>query len=157
MYRIHFTAKGALRTERAVLEISPAGIRWRFKPGEGPDEAGEPLASPISALTADGDVSSCQSTPSSRGNSLVMRDYAHRWPAYQRRRLVRRWKAELIEAATLIADDLKERFDAAVLQLIAAFGPKAPEAATNSAAAEAAADPAPSPALPMPAVVEESA
>ncbi len=156
MYRIHFTATGALRTERAVLEISPAGIRWRFKPGEAPHDAGEPLASPITALTADGAVSRRQSTPS-RGNSLVMRDYAHRWTAYQRRRLVRRWKAELIEAATLIANDLRERFNAAVLHLTAALGLKFPDAEANGAATDVAADPAAAPALPMPAVVEESA
>lgn len=157
MYRIHFTAKGALLTERAVLEISPAGIRWRFKPGEGPDDAGEPVASPITAPTSDGAVSSRHFAPSSRSNTLVMRDYAHRWPAYQRRRLVRRWKAELTEAATLIANDLRERFDTTVLRLVAAFGSKVPEAETNGAAADVAADPAPSPALPIPAVVEESA
>ena len=157
MYRIHFTANGALRTERAVLEISPAGVRWRFKPGEEPDDAALSQASLITARTADGAVGRRQSTPSSRGNSLVMGDYAHRWPAYQRRRLLRRWKAEVTEAATLIANDLSERIDAAVLQLIAAFGSKAPEGASNSDAVEVAADPAPSPAQPVPAVVEEGA
>lgn len=156
MYRIHFTANGALRTERAVLEISPASIRWWFKPGEEPDDAGMSRASVITAPTEDGAVSSSQSTPS-QGNSLVMRDYAHRWPAYQRRRLVRRRKAELIEAATLITNDLRERFHAAARQLIAAFGPKVPEAASKSTAADVAADPAAPPALPMPVVVEESA
>lgn len=153
MYRIHFTANGALRTERAVLEISPAGIRWRFKPGEG---LGEPPSSRITAPQADGAVSSRQFKPMSHGNSLVVRDYAYRWPAYQRRRMVRRWKAGLVEMATLISNDLRERFDAAALRLIARFESEAPEAANNSAALDVVADPAPSPALPMLAVLVES-
>lgn len=156
MYRIHFTANGALRTERAVLEISPAGIRWRFKPGEGIDNAGGPQASVITATTADGAAISRQSTPSAHGNSLVIRDYAHRWPVYQRRRMARRWKAELVLMATLMTNDLRERFEAAVLRLIAAVGPKVVEPAANGAAAVTPTDLAPSPSLTTPAFVEES-
>ena len=156
MYRIHFTANGALRTERAVLEISPAGIRWRFKPGEGLNSAGGPQTSITAIPTADGAAISRQSTPSAQGNSMVIRDYAHRWPVYQRRRMVRRWKAELVLMATLMTNDLRERFEAAVLRLIAAVGPKDAEPAANGAAAVAATDLAPSPALTTLAVVEES-
>lgn len=75
MYRIHFTAAGALRTERAVLEFGPEGVRWRF--------ASHPT--PVA------------SEPPRRGlmSSPAMRDYSYRWLAFERRRHRRAQRAIL--------------------------------------------------------------
>lgn len=100
MYRVHFTSKGLLHTERATLEISPAGFRWHFRPLQ----AGPQVGAAIPPLRC--------------GNGMVVKDYAHRWPAWQRRRLLRRWKAELLEAAALMGDDLEARWKAIANWLI---------------------------------------
>ncbi|TAJ52091.1 MAG: hypothetical protein EPN60_17205 [Nevskiaceae bacterium] len=66
MYRIHFTAAGALRTERAVLEFGPEGVRWRFTSHPAP-----------------------MARESRRGGlkpGPAMLDFSNRWPAFERRR-----------------------------------------------------------------------
>lgn len=66
MYRIHFTAAGALRTERAVLEFGVDGIRWRFREATAADPS-MPL-------------------PRRLPKSLVMRDFADRLATLRHRR-----------------------------------------------------------------------
>lgn len=79
MYRIHFTAAGALRTERAVLEVGPEGVRWRFASHPAP-VANEPARRGLMA-------------------SPAMRDFSHRWPAFERRRH-RRAQLAILELPT---------------------------------------------------------
>lgn len=66
MYRIHFTAAGALRTERAMLEFGPEGVRWRFASHPAP-MASEPRRGGLKSGPA-------------------MLDFSNRWPVFERGR-----------------------------------------------------------------------
>lgn len=115
MYRIHFNACGALGTESAVLEIGPADLRWRICHGE----INVASASLLTEAQEQRSGSRRRVAPEQR---VVMRDFAARWPAYERRRRIRRWKAEFAADTQLILCDVREQLDAMTRSL---FPPKA--------------------------------
>lgn len=102
MYRIHFNRDGALGTERAVLEIGTTGFRWQLRPagsrdiGEDWNSLGLGHSNPIAHRHL-------------KSRRFVMKDYAERWPAYERRRKLQRWKAEQTALIQLVAEDIRQR------------------------------------------------
>lgn len=115
MHRILFTARSTLGREHAVLDIGPSAMQWHFVPNVAndpvciPAAAAEPAGTQRPKRLARPSMDALPSRPR-QGRSLILQDYAHRWPVYERRRRWRRWKAERAEIRMLMVNDLREKY-----------------------------------------------